>query len=441
MRHYPEHLAPSWRRHHELFLLMTHEVSIPAFLRQAFDIAVAAAHPSQCLEPYLPADRTCPVLVLGAGKAAASMARAFEEHWSGPVRGLVVTRYGHGAPCRQIEVVEADHPVPDNAGLAAAKRILTLIENRRPDEQIFLLLSGGASALLVQPAPGITLAEKQSITRVLLHSGATIGEINCVRKHLSAIKGGRLAQVAGGTSITTLAISDVVGDDPAVIGSGPTVPDPTSSAQALALLDSYGIALSEAVKAWLENPTSETPKPGQVPTGPYHCIANPMRALNAAADFARQQGITPLVLGDRIEGEAREVAKVLAGMVQAIKNGDFPVARPCLLLSGGETTVTLRGKGRGGRNTEFLLGLAMCLEETAGIFALAADTDGLDGTEDNAGALITPDTLARAKTLGVFPHDYLTQNDSYGFFAKLGDLLITGPTRTNVNDFRAIYIA
>lgn len=419
---------------------MTPISDVPAFLRDLFAAAVKAAHPRQCLPPSLPSTRTGPALVLGAGKAAAAMAQAFEHNWLGPVRGRVVTPYGHAVPCARIDVVEAAHPVPDAAGLAASEHLLAAVSNRRPEEAIFLLLSGGASALLAHPAPGITLEEKQALTRALLRSGAPIGEINCVRKHLSSIKGGRLALAADTAPITTLAISDVVGDDPSIIGSGPTVPDPSTCTQALALLQTYGIAVSDAVTGWLKNPAAETPKPGQLTAGPYHIIANPMRALTAAADLARAHGVTPLVLGDRIEGEAREVAKVLAGMARAIHDGTFQVPRPCLMLCGGETTVTVKGDGRGGRNTEFLLGLAVALGETSRIFALAADTDGLDGTENNAGAWLAPDTVRRARDLGLNPRAHLTRNDSYGFFAALGDLLITGPTRTNVNDFRAIYV-
>ena len=418
---------------------MTSQSSIPEFLRCLFEVAVAAAHPAQCLPPALPPITKGKALVVGAGKAAAAMARVFEDHWQGQVRGLVITRYGHGETCRRIQVVEAAHPVPDAAGFAAARRILDEIAQRRADEQVFFLLSGGASSLLALPAAGLDLVEKQQITRALLTSGATIEELNCVRKHLSAIKGGRLAALCGG-DVTTLAISDVPGDDPSVIGSGPTVADPSTSAEALTLLERYRVPISAGVRNWLENPASETPKPGQLRTGPFQLLATPMHALRAAAEFARARGVTPLLLGDFIEGEAREVAKVVAGIARSIQLHGEPAGRPCVMISGGETSVSVRGAGRGGRNSEFLLALAASLRGQSGIYALAADTDGIDGSEDNAGAHLSPDTLTRARALGLSLPAALANNDSYGFFARLGDLLVVGPTRTNVNDFRAVYI-
>jgi len=411
------------------------------FLHRLFQCAVAAAHPYACLPPALPADRDDSALVVGAGKAAAAMARAFEEHWRGPVRGLVVTRYAHGDDCRHIRILEAGHPLPDAAGRQAAEAILTQLQQHRPGERIFFLASGGGSSLLTAPAESITAEEKLAISAALLRAGAPIDQINCVRKHLSRIKGGRLAQLCEPHLVTTLAISDVPGDDPSVIASGPTVTDATTSAQALEILSRYNIAISAQVRRWLTSSRSETPKPGTLLAHPYHVVATPVKALNAAADFARSQGIRPIILGDQLEGEAREVARVLAGIAKSIQDTGAPATPPCVLLSSGETSVTLRGTGKGGRNSEFLLSLALALKGRPDIHALAADTDGIDGSEDNAGALLRPDTLARAAKLGIDPRTLLDNNNSYGFFSALGDLLITGPTRTNINDFRAIYIA
>lgn len=416
---------------------------IPKFLYTLFSTAVQAAHPKVVLEPHLPPDRTGKALVIGAGKAAAAMAHAFEQAWQGPVTGVVVTRYDHGEPCEHIKVVEAAHPVPDTAGLEAAKEILSLVGQLTSDDQVFFLLSGGGSSLLSLPAPGIALEQKQAINKALLCSGAAIDEINCVRKHLSAIKGGRLALACRPATLFTFAISDVPGDDPSVIGSGPTIADPTTSAQALAILKRYRIDVADNVTEWLESPDSETAKASDLPllNTHYQLIATPKQSLQAAADYARACGITPLVLGDNIEGEAREVAKVMAGIAQYIQTSDEPVQRPCVILSGGETTVTLKGNGRGGRNAEFLLGLANCLQGAPGIYALAADTDGIDGSEDNAGAILTPETAAKAQAKGMDMQEMLNNNDGYGFFKALDGLVMTGPTRTNVNDFRAIFIS
>lgn len=415
---------------------------IPKFLNELFSVAVQAAHPRHILEPHLPRDRSGKAIVIGAGKAAAAMAQAFEQAWQGSVEGIVVTRYGHGEHCERIKVVEASHPVPDAAGLKAAQDILSLVSDLTPNDTVVFLLSGGGSSLLSLPAPGITLAQKQTINKALLRSGAAIDEINCVRKHLSAIKGGRLALACQPARLFTFAISDVPGDDPSVIASGPSVPDLTTSAQAQAILEKYRIAVPDNVLAWLQNPQSETPKPADLPeqNTHYRLIATPRQSLQAAANYARSCGIAPLVLGDNIEGEAREVAKVLAGICDYIQATDEPVARPCVILSGGETTVTIKGHGRGGRNAEFLLSLANRLKGRPGIYALAADTDGIDGSEDNAGALLTPATAAKARALGIDMEQMLDNNDGYGFFSALNDLLITGPTRTNVNDFRAIMI-
>jgi len=411
-------------------------------LRRLFDTAIAAADPARCVPPHLPPDDGGRLIVIGAGKASAAMARTVEEHWSGPLDGLVVTRYGHGVPCERIEIVEAAHPVPDAAGEAAAARILGKISGLTASDRVLALISGGGSALLAAPAAGVTLAEKRAITSALLRSGASISEINCVRKHLSAIKGGRLAAAAWPASVLTLAISDVPGDDPAVIASGPTVADPTTVVVALQVLDRHGIAIPDALRARLASGELETPKPGEprLANSEFRLVASPRQMLEAAAAEATRLGITPLILGDAIEGEAREVGKALAGMAVSCGRHGFPAQKPCVLLSGGETTVTLRGEGRGGRNTEFLLGLALALDGAPCIHALAADTDGIDGSEDNAGAFVGPDTLARARKLGLDPRQRLAANDAWGFFAVLDDLLVTGPTRTNVNDFRALSI-
>ena len=411
-------------------------------LKSLFDAAISVADPALCVAPYLPPDDGGRLIVIGAGKASAAMAQAVEAHWSGPLDGLVVTRYGHGVPCQRIEIVEAAHPVPDTAGALAAQRVLDKLRGLQPSDRVLALISGGGSALLAAPAAGVTLAEKRAITSALLKSGAAISEINCVRKHLSAIKGGRLAATAWPASVLTLAISDVPGDDPAVIASGPTVADPTTVHDALRVLDLYGIVIADRLRARLLSGELETPKPGdpRLAKSEFRLIASPRQMLEAAAKAARQLGITPLILGDAIEGEAREVGKVLAGMAISCGRHGFPAEKPCVLLSGGETTVTLKGAGRGGRNSEFLLGLALALDGAPGIHALAADTDGIDGSENNAGALIGPDTLSRAKKIGLDIRQHLADNDAWGYFSALGDLLVTGPTRTNVNDFRAILI-
>lgn len=411
-------------------------------LRDLFDAAVARADPAVVLPRFLPPPPRGRTIVIGAGKAAASMAAAVEAAWDGPLTGLVVTRYGHGAPTRSIEVIEAGHPMPDAAGSAAAARILALADAAGPDDLVLCLVSGGGSALLAAPAPCVALADKQAVTRALLRSGATIHEINAVRKHLSAIKGGRLAERARPAKVVTLAISDVPGDDPDVIASGPTVPDRSTLADARAVLARHGIAPPPAVAARLVEPAAETPKPGDpvFERAEYRMIATPREALDAAAAHAARHGLAAPVLSDRIEGEAREVGKVLAAIALEVAERGRPFAAPAVLLSGGETTVTVRGQGRGGRNAEFLLGLALALDGAAGIRAIACDTDGIDGSEDNAGAIVTPDTLARARARGLDPAAMLADNDAYGLFAALDDLVVTGPTRTNVNDFRAVLI-
>jgi len=416
-------------------------------LERMFKAAVEAAQPSQRIAPFLPAPPKGRTVVIGAGKASAAMAQALERHWTAPLSGLVVTRYGYAVPCERIRIVEAAHPVPDAAGLAAARRMLQLVEGLGEDDLVICLVSGGGSALLPLPGEGVTLEDKQAINRALLASGASITEMNCVRRHLSGIKGGRLAAACHPAQVLNLLISDVPGDDPVDIASGPTVADPSTCADALAIVRRYGLELPPAARRLLESGAGETVKPGdpRLARVTTHLIASPQMALEAAAQVARVAGITPLVLGDSIEGEAREVARVMAGIALQVRRHGQPAAAPCVLLSGGETTVTLRGNGRGGRNVEFLLALALALGEAAGagpmIHALAADTDGVDGAEEVAGAFMTPDTLARARARGMRPRDSLDDNDAHSFFAALGDSLVTGPTLTNVNDFRAILIA
>ncbi|MBI3446722.1 MAG: glycerate kinase [Magnetospirillum sp.] len=411
-------------------------------LRRMFEAAVDAARPSACVPPALPDPPKGRTVVIGAGKAAAAMARAVEDHWSGPLSGLVVTRYGHCVPTRRIEVVEAAHPVPDAAGEQAAMRILALLRGLGPDDLVLALISGGGSALLAAPAPGITLADKQSLTAALLRSGASIAEMNCVRKHLSAVKGGRLAAAAAPARLVTLAISDVPGDDPSVIASGPTVADPTTLAEARAILAKYRLTPSESIVRHLGDSGAETPKPGDTAFAgsDYRLIAAPRQSLEAAALVAVRAGYLPLMLGDAIEGEAREMAKVMAGIAKSIRSQQQPVPAPAVILSGGEATVTIKGAGQGGPNAEFALALALAFKGDAGINAIVCDTDGIDGSMDNAGALVTPDTLARAMALGLDPSAYLSDNDSYGFFNALGDLVKIWPTLTNVNDFRAIVV-
>ncbi len=412
-------------------------------LRGLFDAALADADARKVLPGHLPPPPAGRTLVVGAGKAAGAMAMAVETNWRGALDGLVVTRYGHGLPCKRIEVVEAAHPVPDAAGRRAAERILEMLRGLGADDLVLCLISGGGSALLSLPAPGLTFEDKQAVNRALLRCGARIDEMNCVRKHLSAIKGGRLAAVAAPARVLTLMISDVPGDDPAVIASGPTVADPTTFADARAILEKYDIEVPQAVRRHLEAAEEETPKPGdpRLAKAESVIIARPQDSLEAAAAQARACGLTPVILGDAIEGEAREVAQVMAGIARQVATYGQPAPPPCVLLSGGETTITLRGSGRGGRNSEFLLALAIALEAAEGVHAIACDSDGIDGSEDNAGALIGPDSLRRAEAAGLDPKALLANNDAYGFFSALEDLVVTGPTLTNVNDFRAILIA
>ena len=412
------------------------------FLRSMFDAAVAAAMPEQCVPQNLPARPKGRTIVVGTGKASAGMAQVLEKSWNGPLSGLIVTRYGHEVPCKQIEIVEAAHPVPDDAGTNGARRMLAMVKGLTKDDLVVALISGGGSALLSLPAEGISVEEKRAVNRALLKSGAPISEMNCVRKHLSAIKGGRLAAAAHPARVISLVISDVPGDDLAAVGSGPTVADPTTFAQARAIIAKYHIDAPQSVIRHLEQAVDETPKPGDPRLAGVETklIASPQKSLEAAAAIARKAGITPLILGDSIEGEAREVGFVMAGIALQSRRFGQPLPAPCVLISGGETTVTVRGSGAGGRNVEFLLALALKLDRCEKIIALAADTDGVDGAREVAGAFITPDTLSRARALGIDPWASLANNDGHGFFEKLGDQIITGPTLTNVNDFRAVYI-
>jgi glycerate 2-kinase len=426
-----------------------------ALLRHLYDVAVQRALPLHNTAAHLPKPPKGRTIVLGAGKAGGAMAQAVEALWpaDAPLSGLVVTRYHHIPPrpaglAQRIEVVEAAHPVPDAAGLEAAQRILQLTEGLTADDLVLCLISGGGSSLLTMPCEGLTLEDKQRINRQLLESGAHIGEMNTVRKHLSRIKGGRLAAACAPARVVTLTISDVPGDDVSVIASGPTVADATTCADALDILRRYGIDVPAAVRAQLDAGALETPKPGdpRLARCDTHLIATPQQSLDAAAEAARALGLRAYVLSDEIEGESREVGKVHAALARSTALGRSSFEAPCVILSGGETTVTVRPradgqkKGRGGRAGEFCLGLAQALGGQPGVWALAADTDGIDGVEDNAGALVTPDTLERAAALGLKVSDHLSRNDAYGFFEPLGDLVVTGPTHTNVNDFRAVLV-
>jgi len=411
-------------------------------LRDMFDAAIAAAQPALCVPRHLPAVPKGRLVVIGAGKASAAMARAVEDHWRGRLSGLVVTRYGYAVPCERIEIVEAAHPVPDAAGQVAARRLLELVKDLTEDDLVLCLISGGGSSLLPLALPGLTLADEQALNRALLASGGGIGEMNCVRRHLSAIKGGRLAAACRPARVVNLLLSDVPGDDPVDIASGPTVADPTTCADALAVLRRYEINVPARALDLLESGEGETLKPGDARLPPIETrfVATPQMALEAAASVAREAGLTPYILGDAIEGEARDVAKTMAGIALQVARRGQPVAAPCVLISGGETTVTVRGQGRGGRNVEFLLSLGIALNGEPGIHALAGDTDGVDGQEEIAGAVLAPDTLSRSWAQGLRPRERLDDNDGHGFFEALGDSVVTGPTLTNVNDFRAIVI-
>jgi hydroxypyruvate reductase len=414
-------------------------------LRNMFEAAIASAQPARCLPAHLPRPEELQggrLIVVGAGKASAEMARVVEAHWDGPMTGLVVTRYGHAAPCQHIEIVQAAHPVPDAAGMNAAQRTLALVQGLSEKDLVLCLISGGGSALWPLPLDGVTLQDKQTVARALLKSGATISEINCVRRHLSAIKGGRLAAACYPARVLTLLISDVPGDAPFNIASGPTVADTTTCANALTIARRYGIDLPTSVRETLQSGVGESVKPGdpRLTRSDVRMIATPQMALEAAAEVARTSGWATHILSDAIEGEARDVGKVLAGLALQVAQRHQPFTPPCVLLSGGETTVTVRGQGRGGRNVEFLLALGIAVNGHAHIHALAGDTDGVDGQEEVAGATLRPDSLERAWSLGLVPQEMLSNNDGHRFFEVLGDAVVTGPTHTNVNDFRAILI-
>ncbi|MET0311823.1 MAG: glycerate kinase [Burkholderiaceae bacterium] len=425
------------------------------FLEHLYQAAVRRALPLHNTAAWLPKPPKGRTIVIGAGKAGGSMAQAVEALWpeGAPLEGLVVTRYHHIPPrpeglAERIEVVEAAHPVPDAAGLAAAERILSMVQGLTADDLVLCLVSGGGSALLTLPAEGLSLEEKQRINRDLLNSGANIGEMNCVRKHLSRIKGGRLAAACAPAQVVTLTISDVPGDDPSVIASGPTVPDASTCADAVAILQRYGITVPGGIMSLLEQGALETPKPGDPAFGGHavHMIATPQQSLEAAAELAREAGIEAYILSDEMEGESREVGKVHAALARAVARGTGAWKKPCVILSGGETTVTVKKqpegtpRGRGGRAGEFCMGLAQALQGQPGVWALAADTDGIDGMEDNAGAYVEPETLARALAKGMKADAFLARNDAYGYFEAVDGLVVTGPTHTNVNDFRAILV-
>jgi glycerate 2-kinase len=411
-------------------------------LRRALAAAIDAARPERCVPRALPSAPRGRTVVIGAGKAAAAMARAVEEHWHGDLSGTVVTAEGHAVPCERVEIIESAHPVPAMQGERAALRVLERLQNLGPDDLVLCLLSGGGSALLPLPAEGLTLEDKQGITRALLKSGATISEINTVRRHLSRIKGGRLGVACHPARLVTLAISDVPGDVPVDIASGPTVSDPTTCADALAVLERYSIAVPRAVRDALSSAAWESVKPGdpRLAGAAYHLVATPQASLEAASRVASAAGVEAVILSDRLEGEAREVGRDMAALVRRVCESSQPLAPPCLLLSGGETTVTVRGYGTGGRNVEFLLAFGIAAGRGRDVFALACDTDGIDGAAPVAGAVWRPDTLARADALGIQPQSFLDANDAHTFFERLGDQVVTGPTLTNVNDFRAVLV-
>ncbi len=412
------------------------------FLRDLLQAAIDAAAPARCVPPNLPERPKGRTIVVGAGKAAAAMAAAVEAHWNGPLEGLVVTRYGHGAACRQIEVVEASHPDPDRAGDRAARRILSLVSDLTKDDLVLVLLSGGGSALLTSPIADVAFDELVELNAKLLRSGATISEINCVRRHVNALAGGRLAAACYPAKVVSLLISDVPGDNPADIASGPTVADPTTCADAMAVLERFGIPVAAPIHTLLVSGHGESIKPGdpRLAGVETRIIAAPRKSLQAAAEVARAANITPRLLSDRLEGEARHVGTALAGIARNIADHAEPMVPPCVLLSGGETTVTVRGEGRGGRNSEFLLAFGIALESHPHISAIAGDTDGIDGVEEIAGAIWLPDSEARARQMGMNAKSSLVRNDAHSFFESLGDGVVTGPTMTNVNDFRAILI-
>ncbi len=413
------------------------------FLNSLFEIAVAKAQPVECIPPYLSKlDFTERTVVFGAGKASAAMAQTVESHTSANLEGLVITRYGHAVECQQIKIVEAGHPIPDREGMRAAESILKIASRLTEKDSVLCLISGGGSSLLSLPAKGLSLEDKKGVTSKLLKCGATIHEINCVRKHLSAIKGGRLAVACSPANLLTLTISDVPGDDLSIIASGPTVPDPSTFRDALKILAKYNISEPNSVLKYLKNADDETPKPGdsRLQNVENYLIATPKQSLHAASQAVIEAGIKPLIIGDNLEGESRDVGKIHAEKAIQIQKYGNPISPPVVILSGGETSVTVKGSGRGGPNTEFILSLLQELRGQDGVWAIACDTDGIDGTEDNAGAFISPESFKKSQKLGLDPSDYLSNNDSYSFFHKLGGLVSTGPTMTNVNDFRALLV-
>ncbi len=408
-----------------------------------FDAAVAAAAPSLCVPKYLPLPPKGRTIVVGAGKASAAMAQSLEQNWKGKLEGLIVTRYGHAVPCKHIEIIEAAHPVPDDAGAKAAARMLAMVQNLTEVDLVIALISGGGSALLALSADGITIEEKRTVNRALLQSSAPIQDMNCVRKHLSKIKGGRLAAAVFPARTVSLIISDVPGDDLASVASGPTVPDPTTFAQALGIISRYRIEIPESVKRHLQLAKEESPKPGddRLSRAEAHLIASPQKSLDAAAVVAQEAGYTPIILGDSLEGEARDMGILMAGIAQQVRKFGQPASVPCALISGGESTVTFKRGGKGGRNVEFLLSLVIKLNGAAGISALAADTDGIDGACEVAGAMMDETTMSRSLNLDVDPAKFLANHDAHSFFERLGDQIVTGPTLTNVNDFRVILVS
>lgn len=413
-----------------------------AFLTDLFDAAVRAADPAEALKGHLPEPPKGRTIVIGAGKGAAQLAQAFEQAWDGPLEGIVVTRYGYAAACRSLKVIEAAHPVPDSAGEAATQEVFALLEGLTEDDLVVALITGGGSALLAAPPEGLTLADEQAMNRALLSSGAPIGVMNAIRKQVSRVKGGRLAAMAAPARVVSLIVSDVPGDDPAEVASGPTVPGASNRATALAAIGAWGIALPERIMAFLKAAPEDAPDPADAvfARNEVHVIASAARSLEAAAALSAERGVPAHILSDAIEGEAREIARAHAAIAREIAARNRPFVRPCLLLSGGETTVTLRHEGKGGRNTEFLLSLALAIEGTGGIFALAADTDGIDGSEDNAGAFADGATCAAMRAVGVDPAEALARNDAWTAFDACGQIFAPGPTGTNVNDFRAILI-
>ncbi|MBS9722123.1 glycerate kinase [Tianweitania sp. BSSL-BM11] len=420
---------------------MWNDQTVRALLRDMFDAAIASADPRRTVASNLPAKPNGRCVVIGAGKASAAMAAAVDEAWPDvDLSGVIVTRYGHAVPAGRIRILEAAHPVPDEMSLQAGRALEDAVQGLTENDLVLALFSGGGSSLLVSPAGAMSLADKQAVNKALLHSGATIREMNAVRKHLSRVKGGRLALAAQPAKVVTLVISDVPGDDPSDIASGPTVPDLSTLETVREIVARRQIDLPQSARDVLAQ-NGETPKPGEVASD-VRIIAAPALALDAAAAVARAAGVQTLILGDALEGEAREMGTVLAGIARSTKEKGQPVSGPAVILSGGEATVTIgsRSPGRGGRNTEFLLGLAVALDGRPGIWAIAGDTDGIDGTEDAAGAIIGPDTLARAAKAGLDPKACLAAHDSYSLFHHLGDLVKTGPTLTNVNDFRAIIV-